>query len=306
MGEVTLIRLFIIIYVGCSLFAAGILWLNAGADDAGHNAVIAVASVLAVLAAVTAYLVPKPLKDRVQIALFYDAKAKHFTLGDDGGAYFGAFLASLGGVKTSAESLEEAFPTTGANLLEKAIVTDLSFRFANAWDIEVASLSPPGGGHMQATYAAGGAGREFGVQELARVFAHNPYAASIAHWPLTLPPESEMTAAVVGKKRVITITNPYFVLAITIGPNSAYALPDGVAGVISAPANEAHHYALIYNIELLFEPSKWRGHSPLMPAYRRWFENVQQTLRAFDWSHIKAEIDAEALRDAASAVLNGR
>ncbi|GEM_PF-2411958 len=305
------------IILGAYAIFAGIvcvlLWQNAAAPDANKNVGILVASILPIVILVFPYLKEESSTTHLNFTLFYDSTAKSIITGFDrdnpssySSQYIPMFTGFHGSDSLKADNLSEA-QTKGFNIIENGILQTLMLKFFNNWDIEINRFQGP----IARSESWGGGSKvskeTISSETIQQIFRDNPIIASgsLPPFNLILPPKTTITT----EKRnnlfpVIIFDNPYVTVEISISSVSAITAQHGVWGFIDVdPKNINRYYAIEYKTALSLKLKGWKVYSPETYNYKKWFQNILDILKQFDWSVVDKETERNLTRKAVSKIL---
>lgn len=299
----------VVVYLLLAMFSMYLLWNNASASDALRNTGIAVATILPLLVAVLSYLVPEKLERRFSYILFYDSKSHQITSGNPPNVYYITYTHMFSNLSqvpnaTSAKSFTDIMGGQGLDILEKGVLEALCSKFFANWDIVERIFPAPTWKMME--YAPGGSSDKKVIElaGLQKLFNHNrlvahPRVLGIPN--LTLPPDSSLEVDASNIMRAIKIRTPLIAVTIKITQGAGGVAQGGIWGVLPAdPTDMNRYYAVQFPIQVSAELSRFKKYSPSMGNYRRWFENLSQTLSQYDWMEVDRTIQETLTRSSIS------
>ena len=315
MYDTFVVRMALVIYVLIAGFAVVILGKNSAAPDSMKNCGILLASILPVLIAVLPYLNSEKIEKHFTFALFYDAPNKNIISGDNWNAYSSSYIhmftnASQVPGALKAESLTDMMESKGLNLVEKGIIETLFLKFSTHWDIEAKKFEGPVSSSESWDSSSKLKSEPMELAKIREIFKRNPLIVTpgvIVSPQICLPSESKVRVETIDKSRAIIISNPYVTLRINFHASSGTVAQQGVWGIfVPDPKNMNRYYAIEYKVDSTLFINRMKAYSPEMKHYRRWFENICDTLSGYDWSTVDKKIERNLNRDAISKALGIR
>lgn len=312
MYDTMIVRIFLIIYIVIAVFVVLLLGRNSEAPDSLKNVGILIASILPVLIAVLPYLNPEKIERQFTFVFFYDSTEKNIVSGNNWNPYSSSYIhmfTNLAQVPdaSKAENFSELMGSKGLNLVEKGIIQALLLKFSSHWDIEPKKFEGP-----VSTSESWGSNSRLDVKsitlaEIQEIFKHNPIISKpgvLAGQKICLPPKCKIRTEVVDKSRVIIFNNPYTTVRIAFYSPSGMVAQRGVWGVLTPdPANINRYYVVEYRVDVTLSIVRTKVYSPEMQNYRKWFENICDTLSGYDWGVVNKRIEQNFNREAISKTL---
>jgi len=313
MFDSNLIKIILVAYAIFAGIVFFLLWQNAAAPDASKNVGILVASILPIAILVFPYFKAETNTTYLNFSLFYDSKDKLIITGFNGGnlnpyayQYMSMFTGLHGNDALKASDLSEA-QTKGFNIIENGILQALMLKFFNNWDIDInrfqgpVAISETWGGSFQNSKEI------VSSKVIQKIFKDNPIIASgsLPGFNLILPPKTTIKT----KKKdnlfpVIILDNPYITAEISVSSISAIVAQHGVWGFINVdPTNINRYYVIEYKTAVSLKLKSGKVYSPETSDYKRWFQNILDILKRFDWSVVDKETERSLTRKAVSKIL---
>lgn len=312
MYDTFIVRIALVLYVLIAGFAVFILGRNSAAPDSLKNVGILIASILPVLIAVLPYLNSEKIEKHFTFALFYDSTSKHIISGNGWNPYSSCYIhmfTNLSQVPDAlkAENFSEVMESKGLNLIEKGIVEALLLKFSTHWDIETRKFEGPVSNSESWGSDSKLKTEPVELAKLQEMFKHNPLITKpgiLVSTHIHLPPDCKISAEISDKSRTIVFRNSYVTLKIIIHASSGMVAQQGIWGVLVPDAKNMNRYYVIeYKVDSTLFINRLRTYSPEMKHYRRWFENVCDTLSGYDWNVVNKKIERSLNREAISKTL---
>ena len=312
MYDTFIVRIFLVAYVLIAGFAVFILGRNSAAPDSLKNVGILIASILPVLIAVLPYLNSEKIEKHFTFALFYDAPNKNIIFGNSWNAYSSNYIHMFTNVSQvsgalKAETLTDIMESKGLNLIEKGIIEALLLKFSTHWDIETKKFEGPVSSSESWDSSSKLKSEPMELAKIREIFKRNPLIVTpgvIVSPQICLPSGSKIRVETMGKSRAIIISNSYVTLRIDFHASSGTVAQQGVWGILTSdPTNMNRYYAIEYKVDSTLFINRTKSYSPEMKHYRRWFENICDTLSGYDWSVVDKKIERNLNRDVISKAL---
>jgi len=308
----TAVRVAILIYVLFAGIALFLLWRNSASQDSLKNAGILLASVLPVLIAVLPYLKSEKLEKHYTYCLFFDSKTKYLATGDFN-PYDGAYTLMFANLEKIPEvlkgnSFEDFMGSKGLDIVERGIISALFMKFSNSWNISEIKTRTPGWGSIQWKADQDCAKTVISAEQIRNIFQKNPTITTPQILPLrslALPDGTSFFTKIENdKERSIIFENPYIRMQIKMLAESGGVVQRGVWGVFPEdPHDMNRYYTVNFDIQLLTEFKFSKLYSPQMPLYRKWHENIGESLAQYDWGEIEKRINEHVTRKALKNLL---
>ncbi len=313
MHDSTLVRsglVFYVIFTGIALF---LLWRNSAAPDGLKNVGILLVSILPVLITVLPYLNPEKVEEHFTFILFYDSTEKELIFGDRPNPYYSNYIPMITNLSEIPDSLKaasfsELMESKGLNIIEKGIIEALLLKFQTHWDIEQPQkFEGPVGRSESWALNSKFETKSIKLAEIRDLFKHNPLISKpgvIVFPQMNVPPNCKIKVEVEKNARTIIFTNPYVTLRIAFRASSGVVAQQGVWGVIKPdPHNMNRYYSIEYKVDAALFINRTKVYSPEMKNYRRWFENVCDSLSKYDWNAVDNMIERSLNREAIAKTL---
>jgi len=314
MYDAIIVRIALIIYVIIAGFVVFLLGRNSAAPDSLKNVGILVASILPVLIAVLPYLNPEKIEKHFTFALFYDAKDKKVISGNAWNPYSSSYIHMFTNLSQVPDALDAAsfadlMESKGLNIIEKGIIQALLMKFSAHWDIEAKRFEGPVS--TSESWAANSKleTKPIKLVEIQEVFKHNPLIVKsgviVSPTQQTcFPPKCKIRVETTDKSRSIIFSNPYTTVKITIQASSGMVAQQGIWGVLTPdPTNMNRYYIVEYRVDATMLINRTKAYSPEMKNYRKWFENICDTLSGYDWNVVDKKVEKSLNREAISKTL---
>jgi hypothetical protein len=308
-----LVKAALVLFIIGAGFSVYILWRNASAPDALKNAGIVVASILPVALSIFPYLTLETVQKRLNYMLLFDSEAKKISYGQIPNHYFVAYIPMFANLPDnddafSANSFTELMGKQGLDFVERGVLEGLLSQFSSGWDI-VKQSKFKGPGFTSGDYTLGSSKEktEVSLAQLRKVFDHNPLISRpgvVVSSKLVLPPKTDLRVEPNEQGRTLNISNSMLGVKIAISPGAGWVQQHGIPGVLYPdPENMNRYSTVFFRVTISGELNRTRVHSPEMGVYRRWFDNLTDTLSRFDWETIDNDIQQTSLRKAVSKIL---
>ena len=305
-----MVRSWLAIYALLASFAVFLLWRNSAAPDGFKNVGILVASILPVLIVTFPYLNQEKIERHSTFVLFYDSKNKSITSGDKPNPYSSSYMHMFTNLTEDAlkvENFSELMEAKGFDIIEKGIVEALSLKFSNHWDIEMRKFEGPAS--TSETISPKSTFRSDPIQlaKIQEIFKHNLLIAklSVLVFPkIYFPPNGQINVKITENSRTILFNNSYITLEIAFHASSGMVTQQGIWGVLTLdPLDMNRYYIVEYPVDIKLSIKRTRAYSPEVKTYKRWFENVCDTLSQYDWNVVDKKVDKTLSREAISKIL---
>lgn len=312
MYDTVIVRIALIFYVLFAGIAVFLLERNSAAPDSLKNVGILIASILPILIAVLPYLNPEKIEKHFTFVLLYDAKDKTVISGDTWNSYSHSYIHMFTNLSQVPDALEavgfpELMESKGLNIIEKGIIQALIMKFATHWDIEVKRFEGP----VSTSESWSSRSKlKTDIIELAKIrelFKRNPLIIKpgvLVGQQMSLPPKCKIEVETTDKSRTVIFNNPYVTLKITFHASSGMVAQQGIWGVLTSDPASMDRYSIVeYKVDAALSINRTKTYSPEMKNYRRWFENVCDTLSEYDWNVVNKKIERSLNREAISKAL---
>jgi hypothetical protein len=285
MADFWMLRGFAIVFGVAAVLIAWFLWINAGAADATKNSVIAFASLLTVVVALSSYVAVQPREDHFQAFLLYDNKVKAIIHGRAPSAYFYNFGPALNGMPLKAESIEAA-RDEGVDLIWRALLMEFSWFFATSWDYAFQKYSVPGGGEERRGVGSDLEGVPLTGASLNELFLRQSLNPS--ERAFSVPGGSTVRVRRGDRFREILVSHACFDATISVTRGNISVMQHDPSQVLPTTGDllDGRYYSIGYYLDMTFRKNRWRANDPNMKAYERWYDNVRDVVRPFSWEQV--------------------
>ena len=313
-----IVRGALILYCLIAIFSVVLLWQNAAASDSLKNAGIVLASILPVLISILPYINAVKLEKKFTFILLYDSKLSQITTGNNNNnPYIAGYREMFTNLTNHPDSLSSKEPqefmgNKGLNLIEKGILQSLILEFPLQWDFIPNHYRFPGATSLECDRGENLQVEKINLSELKMIFKHNQliqYDDVICGNDICLPPKSMLKAEAneQNKSRTIIINNPFLALTIKVLWTASMPLQQGLWGILEdATTDIKRFHVIVFRVSITAKLNSFKVYSPEMASYKRWFENICDTLSGYDWQNIEKKTQEKLTQDAILKILKGK